>query len=124
MAAKLWEDIKKSAQETISYVTEKTEELTTAGKLKLEIASIRRKMENKFKELGKYVHEQVEAGNASALNDDEQVKALVAEISALEKELREKEEALEKLGKKEEKAGETEQSGPAREVPPQSEGEA
>jgi len=110
MTAKLWEDIKKSATEAISYVSEKTEELTTVGRLKVEIAGLKRKIEGKFKDLGNLVYGRVEEGRAGTLGEDETVKNLVTEISTLEKELRAKEEELRRVGRKEsqEKQGETE----------------
>jgi len=101
MAAKLWEDIKKSATEAISYVSEKTEELTAVGKLKLEISSLRRKLEARFKDLGGLVYDRVEKGQAGALAEDDEIKKLVTEISTLEKQLRAKEEELRNVGKKE-----------------------
>jgi|Deesub1362B_J571_1020462.scaffolds.fasta_scaffold01435_3 predicted RNase H-like nuclease (RuvC/YqgF family) len=112
MTAKLWEDIKKGAQETLSYLSEKTEELTTIGRLKVEIANVRKKMEGQFRELGKYVYEAVERDEASKLGEDEKVRQFVSEISTLEKQLREKEEELKSVGrKKEESSSDTESEG-------------
>ena len=108
---KLWQDVKKGFKDTVTYVSEKTEELTTMGKLKIDIAGLNRKKDKKFNELGKLVHSKLQAEEGLVLDSDDEVKAILEEIDTLGKELKQKENELEELGKKEEeeKAEKTEE---------------
>ena len=94
--------LKKGFKDTVTYVTEKTEELTTMGKLKMDIAGINRKKEKKFNELGRLVHSKLKAEEGLVLDSDDQVKTVIDEIETLEKERLEKENELEEVGRKEE----------------------
>ncbi|MEE9169889.1 MAG: hypothetical protein V3U73_08975 [bacterium] len=106
MSTKVWEDIKKGVEDSITFATEKTKELTTISKLKLAISGIKRRIDVKFRELGKLVYGKLEEGELAALTQDEQTKELIKEIKELEAELRAKEEELEVVGKKEEQTEE------------------
>jgi hypothetical protein len=99
---KLWQDVKKGFKDTVTYVSEKTEELTTMGKLKIDIAGLNRKKDKKFNDLGKLVHSKLQAEEGLVLDSDDEVKAILEEIDNLNKELEEKEKELEEVGKKEE----------------------
>ncbi len=101
MAEKLWEDVKKGLKDTVTYVTEKTEELTSIGKLKMDIAGLNRKKDKKFNELGNLVYTKLEKEEGLVLDSDDDVKTIIAEIESFEKEINEKEKELETVGKKE-----------------------
>lgn len=106
MADKLWEDVKKGIKDTVSFVTEKTEELTSIGRLKLDIAGINRKIDKKFNELGRLVYSKLAKEEGLVLDSDEEVKKLRSEITDLEQQKKEKEAELEEVGKKESGASE------------------
>jgi hypothetical protein len=100
---KIWSDVKKGIKDTVTYVSEKTEELTTLGRLKLDIAGINRKVDKKFNELGKNVYSKMDKEEGLVLDSDEEIKTIIEEVSALEEEKAQKEKELEELKKKEEK---------------------
>ena len=100
-ADKLWQDVKKGVKDTVTYVTEKTEELTAIGRLKMDIAGIKRKTEKKYNELGRIVYDKLEKEEGLVLDADEDVKKVMEEISTLGVELEQKEKELEEVGKKE-----------------------
>ncbi|MCH8124459.1 hypothetical protein IIC38_00595 [candidate division KSB1 bacterium] len=106
MAAKVWEDIKKGVEDSITFATEKTKEFTAISKLKLAISGLKRKTDGKFKELGKYVYGKTTEGKVSELEKDESVKELITDINSLKDELKTKEQALEEVGKKDVKVEE------------------
>ncbi len=103
MAEKLWEDVKKGLKDTVTYVTEKTEELTSIGKLKMDIAGLGRKTDKKFNELGKLVYTKMEKEEGIVLDSDDDVKKIITEIETFEKEINDKEKELALVGKKETK---------------------
>lgn len=103
MVAKVWEDIKKGVEESITYASEKTKELTAISKLKMAIAGIKRKIDGKYKELGTYVYGKLEEGKVAELEKDETVKELTGAVKGLQEEVKAKEKELEEVGKKEEK---------------------
>lgn len=98
---KIWSDVKKGFKDTVTYVSEKTEELTTLGRLKLDIAGINRKIDKKFNDLGKSVYSKMEKEEGLVLDSDEEIKTIIEDISGLEKEKVQKEIELEEVGKKE-----------------------
>lgn len=112
MAEKLWEDVKKGLKDTVNFVTEKTEELTSIGKLKIDIAGLKRKKDKKFKELGNLVYTKLEKEEGLVLDSDDAVKTITAEIESLGKELNEKEKELDGIGSKKN----TEQNEPTAEM--------
>ncbi len=103
-ADKLWQDVKKGVKDTVTYVTEKTEELTAIGRLKMDIAGIKRKTEKKYNELGRIVYDKLEKEEGLVLDADEDVKKVIEEISSFGKELKGKEKEMEEVGKKEEES--------------------
>ena len=106
MVAKVWEDIKKGVEDSITFATEKTKELTMISKLKLAMSGLKRNIDGKFKELGKYVYGKITEGKVSELQKDERVKELVTDINSLKDELKTKEQELEEVGKKDVKVEE------------------
>ena len=103
MVAKVWEDIKKGVEDSITFASEKTKAFTTISKLKIGISGLKRKIDGKFKELGKHVYGKIEEGKLAELEKDERVKELNKDVKTLQEELKAKEQELEEVGKKEEK---------------------
>ena len=112
-SSKVWEDIKKGVGDSITFATEKTKELAAVSKLKLAISGINRKIDLKFKKLGKHVYAGLEKGEGDALAKDEHAKELISQIKELETELSAKEQELAEIGKKEEQADEEGSEGKA-----------
>ena len=100
MVEKLWEDVKKGLKDTVTYVTEKNEELTSTGKVKMDIAGLNRKKEKKLNELGKLVYTKMSKEDGLVLDSDEEVKKVIGDIATFDKELMEKEKELKKIGEK------------------------
>jgi len=83
---------------------EKTEELSKIGKLKLDIAAIRRELSSTFAQLGETIYQKAAEKKDSQLwADDEQVRALIEKIDTLRLEIRRKEEELEKIREEKER---------------------
>ena len=103
-----WDKVKKSVDEGATYLSEKTEQFTRIGKLKMEIVGLKRKVDAKFTSLGKRVFQLVEQGKGKAKNpaSDEEVLKIVEDVKRLQKELDEKKVELEAVSKKESKNAE------------------
>lgn len=122
MSGKVWEDIKKGFEDSIHFATEKTKELTSVGKLKLTISGINKKIDRKFRELGKHVFVVMDEDKAGNLAKDNVANDIIAELKNLEKELKEAEAELIEVRKREEKS-EEEPAKPKQEVEASSEKE-
>lgn len=101
---KVWEDIKKGVEDSITFATEKTKELTAISKLNFAISGIKRKIDSKFRELGKHVYAALEKGEGKALAKDENANELISQIKELKTELSTREQELAESGRKEEQA--------------------
>ena len=108
----LWEKIRKSIIEGVSVATEKTEELTKLGKVKLEILNIKRKISKAFAELGGITYDSIKTGNTDEVIKSSNVKELVNTLKGLETELDAKEQAFEEMKKKPEAEEETDLEEP------------
>ena len=97
---KLWEKIKKSVAEGVTYAAEKTEEITKLGKAKLDILGVKRKISKNFTEIGGLMYDAIKDGKAEDVLKSSELKVLVSSVKDLEKELSEKEGEFENLKKK------------------------
>ncbi len=102
MASKLWQDVKKGLKETVSYAAEKTEELTTLGRIKMDIVGIKRTMDNKYKELGKLAYAKFVQGDKLDMNANEEARVILQTLATLAADLKNKEAELAEVGKKSE----------------------
>jgi len=89
----LWDKIKKNVIDSLSVAIDKTEELTSVGKIKLEMLQIEHRLDDKFVELGKLVYAKLSEKEAE-LKVDEQLRELRENISELESDLGKKEAEL------------------------------
>ena len=96
---KLWERVKKSVVEGATFAAEKTEELTKLGRAKIEILNIKHKISKSFTELGGLAYESLKAGKADEVAQSKEIKAIIASIKGLEKELDGKEKDYEEMRK-------------------------
>lgn len=106
MSGKVWEDIKKGLEDSITFATEKTKELTSVGKLKITISGINKKIDRKFRELGKHVFLLMDDDKGGNLAKDSIANGIIAELKELDNELKEKEAELIEVRKREEKSQE------------------
>ena len=85
----LWSQIRQGLKEGIQYTVNKTEELTRIGRLKLEIASQKRKIARQLGELGGRVYQLLGAEDVQTndLAGDERIDELVGGLKELEAEL-------------------------------------
>ncbi len=83
----LWENLKKGLEQGIKTITEKTEELTEMGRLKLEIMSVKREIEKDFVELGGRVYQLIKENKDNNLSHSTEIKALVEKVKVEEKKL-------------------------------------
>lgn len=90
----LWGQIRQGLRDGIQYTVQKTEELTKVGRLKLEIASQKRRIGRRVADLGARVYDLLSEVPDSHVHIDEQVLLLVdqlkqdeAKLVALETEL-------------------------------------
>ena len=97
---KLWKRIKKSVAEGVSIATEKSEEYTKLGKLKLEILNTKRKISKSFTELGGITYDALKGGKANEIAKSSEVKDLVNNIKELEAELDGIEQQFDEMKKK------------------------
>lgn len=95
----LLEKIKREIAKGISHVAERTEETARIAKLKIEISSLHKKIEEAFTEIGGRVYELEKEGKKDVLECDE-IKKLIKQIRSYEQALSENEKGLEELKKK------------------------
>jgi hypothetical protein len=95
----LWENLKKGLEQGIKTITEKTEELTELGRLKLEILSIKREIEKYFVELGGRIYQLMKEDKTEDIKQNVEINGLVEKIKVEENKLDEYSKKLEKLKK-------------------------
>jgi len=89
----LWDKIKKNLVDSFSIAIDKTEELTSVGRLKLEILQLEHRLDEKFAQLGKYIYQKM-SENPEDILSDSRLKELRKEVKELETQLNEKEKEL------------------------------
>ena len=89
----IWDKIKKNIVETLSDAIDKTEELTSVGRIKLEILQLEHRIDEQFTELGKLVYLRF-SQNPDIQTPAGKVADIKKEIDDLEVQLREKEKEL------------------------------
>ena len=89
----LWDKLKQNFIENLHIAINKTEELTSVGRIKLEILQVEHRLDEKLVELGRYVNKQL-SDVLENLPIDAKIIEIRKEIKNLEVELREKEQEL------------------------------
>lgn len=92
----LWDRIREGLREGFLTAAEKTEELAKVGKGKIDLVTIRRKIERTFAELGGKVYHMVIEEKTTAITDSEEVKQLINKVKDLEQQLKEKEAEIQR----------------------------
>jgi hypothetical protein len=90
----LIEDLGKGIKDGVSFIVEKTDELTRIGKYNVEILNLKREMEKRQLLLGKKVFELIQEKQGDRIREDAGVAALVGEIESLSSQLQKKNEEL------------------------------
>jgi hypothetical protein len=93
----VWEDIKKSVKQGLTFAADKTEEYTKIGKVKLDVINLKRDIEKNFKEMGMEVFDLLGQAKKVNIADNAKVKELAETIVELRKALELKETEIEKI---------------------------
>jgi hypothetical protein len=89
----LWDKIKKSVIDTLNEAIDKTEELTSVGRIKLEILQLEHRLDERYTELGKFVYQNL-SEQPGILVEEGKVLELKKMIDELREQLRQKEKEL------------------------------
>jgi hypothetical protein len=88
-----WDKIKKSFINTLNEAIDKTEEVTSVGRTKLEILQLEHQLDEQYTELGKFIYKNFKTFTGS-LKENKKVVELKKAIDSLEKDLAKKEKEL------------------------------
>ena len=92
-----WDSIKKNISYGFKTVSEKTEELTQIGRLKIEVIAVKRDIEKSFIELGGSIYHQLDMDDSFDVRSDEKIQDLLNNIKSLEKKLKKLEKDIAKV---------------------------
>ena len=84
-----WDSLKKNVQQGLQTVSEKTDELTKIGRLKIEVIAVKRDIEKCFVELGGRTYDIIQNEKKTSIPKDEEIKKLILMVEKFEKKLRE-----------------------------------
>jgi len=107
----LWEKVKKGVFAGASVTAEKAGELSRIGKMRLDIAGVKRNINKTFTELGGLVYHLLVEEKAAKIADQEEVKRLVEQVKMSELDLQAKEAELEAIRSQRKEKGEEEKGG-------------
>jgi len=96
----LFEDLGKGIKDGVSFIVEKTDELTRIGKYNVEILNLKREMEKRQLQLGKRVYELIQEQQADRIKDDAMVQTLTGEIQHFHEQWQRKNKELQAFQKK------------------------
>ena len=89
----LWDKIKKNIINSLNEAIDKTEELTSVGRIKLEILQLEHQLDEQFTTLGKFIYKNIDK-DFESLKSNKKLQDLKKAIGKLEKELSKKEKEL------------------------------
>jgi superoxide dismutase len=89
----LWDKIKKNIVNSLNEAIDKTEELTSVGRIKLEILQLEHQLDEQYTTLGQFIYKHLDK-DSEILKSDKRLQELKKAIDQLEKELRMKEKEL------------------------------
>jgi len=95
MEGNIWWKIKERVLKGTAIIAERAEELGRIGKVRLDIARIRRDKSATLEELGRKIYALDQEGALGELGEREEVRKLIDRVKALEGELKIKEAELE-----------------------------
>ena len=106
MVGNIWWKIKDRVLKGAAVVAERAEELSRIGKVRLDIAKIKRDRGTVLEELGERIYALDREGALGELGGRDDIRKLIDRVKALEEELKIKEAELEVLKKGEKASGE------------------
>ena len=89
----LWDKIKRNIIDSFNVALDKTEELTSIGRIKLEILQLEHRLDEKYSNLGKIVLAKLQ-NHSDYIDIDEQIISLKDELEKLQNQLNYKEKEL------------------------------
>ncbi|MBN2364784.1 MAG: hypothetical protein EH225_01360 [Calditrichaeota bacterium] len=95
-----WDKIKKNIVETLNEAIDRTEELTSVGRTKLEILQLEHKLDEKYTEMGKLIYSNF-SKYSQHLPRTGKILEIKKTIDELEKKLSEKEKELGRIREEE-----------------------
>jgi small-conductance mechanosensitive channel len=93
----MWDSIKRSLQDGAAIAFDKAEGLTQVGRARLDIAAAKTRLMRLKGELGAEVFTRLEAGEASAIAENDQIRGLCDQIREAAATLRASEEEFEQV---------------------------
>lgn len=93
----LWEKLKKGFIEGVQTASEKTSEYTRIGRIKIDVLSLKKEIEEKFIELGGRTYHFVTEEKKYNLKEEKDIAQLIERIKELEAELNGYEEELRRI---------------------------
>jgi hypothetical protein len=88
-----WDKIKKNIINSLNEAIDKTEEVTSVGRIKLEMLQLEHQLDEQYTELGKYIYKNFKTFSG-ILKENENAIKLKKAIDGLEKDLAKKEKEL------------------------------
>ena len=79
-----WDKIKKNIVNTLNEAIDKTEEVTSVGRIKLEILNLEHQLDEQYTELGKFIYKNFKTFSGS-LKENDKVAELKKAIDSLKK---------------------------------------
>ena len=92
-----WKNIKKGLSNGFRNLSDKTDQMTKIGRLKIEILAVKRDIEKAFIELGGRVYHKVEEEEEKDIFPDQQINKLIKDIKSLENKLVSLEEKIQRV---------------------------
>jgi hypothetical protein len=96
----LWDKIKRNIIDSFNIALDKTEELTSIGRIKLEILQIEHKLDEKYSDLGKLIFKRINIESDHILIDEE-ILGIKDKLSSLNDQLTKKEKELGRIKEQE-----------------------
>lgn len=96
---KVWDDVTKWIDDASRVISREAGDLTSKGKLKIEIFDLKRRLKDQMAEFGKLVYEQTVVRKNGGWQTAAPVKNLIARLRATMKNLKAKEAEYRRVGK-------------------------
>jgi hypothetical protein len=97
--ATIFDDIGKGIKDGVSFIVEKTDELTQYGKINIDLLSLKRELEKLQQKLGERVFQLFQDHQENLIVQDQQVSQWIGEIHQLNTRIAERQDALEQVKK-------------------------
>jgi len=82
-----WQSVKSTIKDGVHTVSEKTEELTKIGRIKIEIIAVKRDIEKSFTEIGGRVYDILKEKKKITVAKDKEINNLVEQVEKYEEKL-------------------------------------